>query len=37
MTVEQSEAFQKGLAGTIELFEILEAADAIVPEKQDTV
>lgn len=31
MTVEQSEAFQKGLAGTIELFEMLEAATPIVP------
>lgn len=31
MTVEQSEAFQKGLAGTIELFEMLEGAHTIVP------
>lgn len=33
MTVEQSKAFQKGLASDIELFEILEAAEAIVPEE----
>lgn len=38
MTVEQSKAFQKGLAGTIELFEILEAATPIIPaeEQEDT-
>ncbi len=36
MTVEQSEAFQKGLAGTIELFEMLEAAQTIVPAEGGT-
>lgn len=30
MTPEQADAFQKGLAGDIELFEILEAAHAII-------
>lgn len=37
MTVEQSEAFQKGLAGTIELFEMLEAATPIIPAEGDKI
>ena len=36
MTVEQSEAFQKGLAGTTDLFEMLEAATPIVPAEGGT-
>lgn len=30
MTEEQADAFEKGLAGTIELFEMLETAHAII-------
>jgi hypothetical protein len=37
MTVEQSDAFQKGLAGTIELFEMLEAATPIIPAEGDKI
>lgn len=36
MTAEQIVAFEKGLAGTIELFEMLEAASPIVPAEGGT-
>ena len=35
MTAEQADAFRKGLAGDIELFEILEAAHAIIEAEGD--